>query len=81
MSVRIDFDEDATFGSTAKMGGHEVYDGADDIAISGDMIEGVHIERMHAGHVWGCITLKDGRRLILSFTAKRRIYFGARCDG
>lgn len=41
----------------------------DDLAISGDLIQMVRIERMSDGVVWGAIYLKDKREITLHFKA------------
>jgi hypothetical protein len=43
----------------------------DDMAISGDMIELVHIEMMDDDACWGRIDLKDGSAIVLWWTAKK----------
>ncbi len=42
-------------------------DSLDDLAISGDMIAGLRMERMSADHIWGRVDLVDGRSFVLSF--------------
>jgi hypothetical protein len=43
----------------------------DDLAIGGDHIELLRLERMNRNHFWGEVTLRDGRRLRLSFWAPK----------
>ena len=47
-------------------------DALDDLAIGGDHVHMVRLERMDGGYFWGCIYLRDGRTLRLSFGAKAR---------
>ncbi len=43
----------------------------DDIAISGDLVQMVRLERMENDTFWGAIHLRDGRSLTLSFHASK----------
>lgn len=47
-------------------------DELDDIAIGGDNIHLLRLERMDGNDWWGCIYLKDGRSLRLSFYVEKR---------
>ena len=44
----------------------------DDIAISGDLVRMVRLERMSADAFWGAIHMHDGRSLTFYFHAKAR---------
>lgn len=56
-ALRVDFEKGAAL---------------DDLAIGGDHVHMVRLERMGAGEFWGCVYMKDGRTLRLSFGAKGR---------
>lgn len=45
--------------------------GLDDLAISGELIEMLRLERMGPGHFWGRIYMKDGNHVEMTFWAKR----------
>lgn len=61
MTVRIDYDDYPAQG-----------DQLDDLAISGDEIEFVQIERMSDGVCWGRIEIKNGRSVVLCWSAEKR---------
>lgn len=54
----------------------------DDMVISGDLIDFVHIERMDSGDVWGAVYFRDNSpRLYLWWGSKRKIEFTGHWDG
>ena len=50
----------------------EKADELDDLAIGGDLIRMVRLERMAGNHFWGAIYMRDGRDLRLSFWVEKR---------
>ena len=70
---RIDMDE----GSSLEHGGD-----LDDLAISGDHISLLRIERMSSGSCWGRIYMKDGGDIVLGWSAERgKLAVSAEADG
>ena len=57
-ACRIDYDD----GSDTAL---------DDLAIGGDHVHMVRLERMDGDCFWGCIYMRDGRTLRLSFGANK----------
>lgn len=46
--------------------------GLDDLAISGELIEMLRLERMADNHFWGRVYMRDGNHIELGIYAKRQ---------
>lgn len=56
--------------------------GLDDLAISGDLITMVRLERMDKGGFWGAVYFRDGRDLRMWFSAdKGKLAVSAEFEG
>lgn len=68
MSVRIDFEN----------GDLESAGDLDDLAIAGEEITMLRLERMDPNHFWGSVALKDGTEIRLSiWSSKGKLSFTA----
>ena len=61
MVERIDFERDG--------------ESVDDLAISGDLVSMVRLERMSGTSVWGAVYMKDGRQFTIWLTSGRSLRF------
>jgi hypothetical protein len=52
-----------------------------ELAVSGDMIDGLHIERMDDDCVWGRVDMKDGSARVFWFSAKKSKLIASGGDG